>query len=279
MKALSERIFELAESPRYIDGAVYFTDIDDKKLYRWKDDHLDMIWAKEQVTSFVADQSGGMVFATMQGLYRMRPDGSYYLLADDLKINDMGVDPMGRVVFGTNYHKLGRQFRLGSLYVYDPITGLKELDYGYQLSNGIGFSPDGKKMYVCDSIAKMVFVYDYDPETGECGRKQIFVRFPQEDGMPDGLAVDESGAIWTAQWGGHCVICTAPDGTERSRIQVPARNVSAVEFIPGGMFITCAREKGIPDQDMPGGIYFADPSVHGNSHGFSNIPIMKIREE
>ena len=126
VKKLTEQTFALAESPRYFDGGVVFTDINDRKLYRWKNEKLELLWDKEQITSFVADKSGGMVFATMHGLYRMMPNGGYYPLTTQLpmKINDMGVDPKGRIVFGTNYHSSrDRNYPLGSLYIYDVKIG------------------------------------------------------------------------------------------------------------------------------------------------------------
>ena len=44
MRLLTEQRFGLAESPRYVDGGVVFTDISGKKLYRWKNEQLEMIW-------------------------------------------------------------------------------------------------------------------------------------------------------------------------------------------------------------------------------------------
>ena len=281
MERLTNLCFGLAESPRYIDGAVIFTDINEKKLYRCKDGAIEMIWDKEQITSFVADKNGGMVFANMTGLYRMRADGSYYPLAEGLKINDMGADPKGRVIFGTNYHTREQSYPLGSLYSYDTEHGLRELDYGYHLINGIGFSPDGTKLYVCDSSVRCVFEYPYDMETGEVGRKRILIRMRMDDGMPDGMAIDADGNIWTAQWYGRCVICTSHEGKEIQRIAVPEGQVSAVEFTPDGLFITSSGARGrldiaphafsADDPDICGGVYITDPGVSGKPHGMSNL--------
>lgn len=285
MKKLTDCCFSLAESPRYIAGSLYFTDINAGKLYRYTNETLEMIWDKEQITSFVADESGGMVFATMHGLYYMSPDGAYEQLVPDLKINDMGVDPKGRVVFGTNYHSKEQSYPLGSLFVYDKAEGLRELDYGYHLANGIGFSPDGTKMYVCDSSVRVVFEYPYDPETGTCGRKRILIRFRMEAGIPDGMAVDEEGCIWTAQWYGRCVIRVSPSGEELCRIKVPDAQVSAVEFTPEGLVITTSGTRGrldiapnhfsLDDPDVLGGLYVTDPGVGGNPHIRSDIFAVK----
>ena len=281
MKKLTEEIFELAESPRFIDGELWFTDIDRGYLYRWKDGAPQIVF-EHMITSFVKDCSGGLVCGTMDGLYYLKPDGDLIQLTEQssLKINDMCADPNGRVVFGTNYHSMDQQYALGSLYVYDQ-NGIRELDYGYHLVNGIGFSPDGSKMYVCDSSVRTVFEYPYDIATGTCGKKKILVRFRMDDGLPDGMAIDNEGNIWTAQWYGNCVVCTAPDGKELQRISVPAAQVSALEFSPDGLYITSAHEYGrldiaphsfSPDDPGIGGsLFLADVSVKGNPHAQSNI--------
>lgn len=285
MKLLTEHIFSLAESPRYIGDSIVFTDINNAKLYRWRDNALEMIWDKEKITSFVADKSGGMTFATMHGLYYMAADGTYEQVVPDLKINDMCADAEGRVIFGTNYHSREQSYPLGALYSYDRKNGLCELDYGYHLANGIGFSPDNTKMYVCDSSVRTIFEYPYDLKTGTCGKKRILVRFRMDDGMPDGMAIDANGNIWTAQWYGRCVICTSPEGKEVQRISLPAAQVSAVEFVPNGLFITTASEYGrldiaphsfSPDEPgIGGGIYHAEINAIGSSHAMSNIGLSK----
>jgi sugar lactone lactonase YvrE len=282
MSMLRQEAFELAESPRYVDGGLLFTDIDRGILYRWRQQQLEKLWDREQITSFLPDRSGGLVVGTMHGLYSLMPDGAFSALTKQtpLKINDMCADPQGRVVFGTNYHTDGQRYPLGSLFVYDR-DGLRELDYGYHLANGIGFSPDGRQLYVCDSAVRTVFVYPYDPRVGACGRKRILIRFRMDDGMPDGMAVDREGGIWTAQWYGGCVICTAPNGAELRRVPVPGAQVSAVEFSPEGLYITTAHEYGRLDiaphgfsPDAPGiggGVFLVDPGVSGSPHAQADV--------
>lgn len=281
MKQLSDHEFELAESPRWLNDGLYFTDIDRSQFFRWSNEHLEQLPCTEQITSFVGNAGGGLVFGTMHGLYKMQPDGTVSQLAAGLKINDMCADPMGRVIFGTNYHSGEMSYPLGSLYVFDSKTGLRELDYGLHLSNGIGFSPDGKTMYVCDTSVRCIFAYDYDVSAGTCGRKRILIRFRMDDGMPDGMAIDSEGCIWTAQWYGKCVIRTSPEGKILQRIAVPAAQVSAVEFTPEGLFITTAHEYGRLDiaphafsPDAPGiggGIYITDPGVSGQPHAPADL--------
>lgn len=280
MRVLCDQTFNLAESPRYIDGRLLFTDINDGHLYCWNKDRLETL-CDRTITSFVQERSGGLVCGTMEGLFHLKSDGSFLPLAEEipLKINDMCADPKGRVVFGTNYHSSVGKYSLGSIYVFAH-GELRELDYGYHLVNGIGFSPDGTKMYVCDSSIRTIFEYPYEVETGVCGRKKILRRFRMDDGLPDGMAIDTEGNVWTAQWYGGCVICTSPEGEELRRIAIPDRQVSALEFSPEGLFVTSACERGrmdiapnsyYPIPGIGGNVFLIDTEVGGFPHKWSDI--------
>ena len=63
--------------------------------------------------------------------------------------------------------------------------------------------------------------------------------------MPDGATVDEDGCVWSAHWGGACVVRYTPDGRIDRTIEVPATQPTCVCF--GGadldlLFVTSARE-------------------------------------
>lgn len=282
LKQLADNTFILAESPRAYDGGVWFTDIGEHKLWCYKDGKLEMKWDKEQITSFAFDKKGGMFFANFNGIYKMEKDGSYRELADGLKVNDLGIDPMGRIIFGTNYHKGAKQYDLGALYIYGDDTGLRELDYGYHLSNGIVFNKEGTKMYANDTSVRCIFEYDYDKATGTVGKKRILTRFRMADGMPDGMTIDEEGCLWTAHWYGYCVIRTSPTGEELERYEMPVGLVSAVEFCDEGLFITSGTDKGRLDiapadfdpataPGLEGHIYMLDVKAKGQPHPLCDI--------
>jgi D-xylonolactonase len=126
-------------------------------------------------------------------------------------------------------------------------------DEGFQLSNGLAFSPDETIMYFADSVARRIYAYDYDRRTGELGNRRVLVRVPDNEELPDGLTVDAEGFLWSAQWYGGCVVRYDPDGKEERRIRFPAKQVSSVAF--GGkdlsdIFVTSAG-KSWPSPVMP----------------------------
>jgi D-xylonolactonase len=129
----------------------------------------------------------------------------------------------------------------------------------------MGFSPGMDRLYFADSAARIIFSYEYDLQTGSVRDKKVFVQVPAEEGLPDGLAVDADGCIWSAQWYGGCVVRYDPSGKVLQRLRVPAKQSSSVAF--GGpdltdIFITSAAQSE-PMPIMPPGY---DP-VSGNFGG------------
>ena len=104
------------------------------------------------------------------------------------------------------------------------------------VSNGIGWSLDGKSMYYTDSPAKVIYAYDFDPLTGDIANRRPFIHTPDEEGFPDGLIVDSQGFIWSARWGGWKINRYDPTGKLERVISVPVEFPSSCVF--GGEDLT-----------------------------------------
>jgi len=104
------------------------------------------------------------------------------------------------------------------------------VDEGFHLANGLAFSPDARKLYFTDSVARRIYAYDYDRRTGNVRDRQVLVQVPDDEGLPDGLTVDAEGFLWSAQWYGSCVVRYDPDGKVERRIRIPAKQTSSVMF-------------------------------------------------
>ena len=92
---------------------------------------------------------------------------------------------------------------------------------GPWLPNGSGWSPDVKIFYLIDSYSKVLFAYTFDLDSGVISRPLSLVEFPSAGGLPDGLAVDESGNIWVAMWGEGRVLKIDPLGRISRVIHLP----------------------------------------------------------
>jgi sugar lactone lactonase YvrE len=149
--------------------------------------------------------------------------------------------------------------------------GLQRLLSGYTVGNGPTFSPDGRIVYIADSAKGAIHSYEWDARRGALEKPQTFALADETPGIPDGLAIDADGGIWSARWGGGLVVRYDPDGRESCRIQVPAKLVTSCAF--GGpelrtLYITTARAEEEEGADLGGHVFAVEvertglPPVH-----------------
>ncbi|MBV6505165.1 MAG: Virginiamycin B lyase [Syntrophorhabdaceae bacterium] len=93
--------------------------------------------------------------------------------------------------------------------------------------NGITFSTDGRRLYVCESAFARVLRFTVGPDGG-LAKKEIFVELPGGD--PDGIACDIEGNLYVAHFGGGAVYIIAPDGRIKQKISAPGKKPTNLEF-------------------------------------------------
>lgn len=173
---------------------------------------------------------GSILTAAHDRLVVLHPDGrstrSRRLVGSGHRFNDGAVDPAGRFLVGTL--SLGdvtwddRLLRLG-------LDGeLTVIDDDLGLSNGLGWSADGSRMYSVDTARGTIYVRDYDVSSGAVGTRAVWLSFL--DGHPDGLWVDAEDYVWVALWGLGAVHRYSPGGNRVMSVELPTRHVSALTF-------------------------------------------------
>ena len=231
---------EVGETPIWIpdEQAMYWIDLEGSTVHRYdpatgerKNWTLDAA-----VTALARRASGGWVLATKTGLvfWDQQTNTTEFIVdpvADQeaLRFNDAAVDRQGRLVAGTaNVQQFDAPD--GVIYRLDADKSLHEIDDGYAVSNGLGFSPDGRTLYVTDMFHNRIIALDYDIQAGTTGNKRTFVEIPADTGLPDGLTVDADGFVWSAHWAGSRVTRYDPDGRIERHIPVPVTNATCLGF-------------------------------------------------
>jgi D-xylonolactonase len=254
------------------DGTLEWTDCVGNKFFRlnWATRQHSMVKQDMTIYGFRRNRQGGFVVTNPDGVWLWNGESSLSLIAAEadgtkLQLNDCVADARGRLLTGSFFYNPGNEYELGRLIRVDTNGKASVLDEGFHLSNGLGFSPDGKILYFADTAARRIYVFEYDLGTGSARNRRVLVQVPGEEGLPDGLAVDAAGFIWSAQWYGSCIVRYDPEGKVERRVQIPAKQVSSLAF--GGpeltdIFITSAGQSETMPIMPPG----YDP-LHGNFGG------------
>ena len=144
--------------------------------------------------------------------------------------NDLTTDAAGRIYVGSLAFRVfgGEPPKPGHLHVIDLDGRMRTLSDGVMLTNGLGFSPDGKRLYHSDARAPLVRVYDAAPD-GSVGPWRKFASLG-DAGVPDGLKVASVGSVWVADAHGGRVVVFNADGTHRQDIAIPLPMVTSLCF-------------------------------------------------
>jgi gluconolactonase len=136
------------------------------------------------------------------------------------RFNDLTTDQAGRIYAGSIDFDfdLDRKPNEGRLEVVDVDGTTRVEDTGCLAANGLGFSPDGHRLYFADSVPGVVRCYDVAAD-GKLSNRRPFLSWT--DASPDGLAIAEDGSIWVALPKSDSVGVYAADGSELKRIPVP----------------------------------------------------------
>ncbi len=263
------------------EQAVYWVDIPQGRLFRYdpaSGDHS-QIFEGPQIGGVAIQEDGSLLLFMERGAIAVLRNGSLdYIIREipaerETRFNDVCADPAGSVFCGT----MPAPDHPGSLYRLDPDGSYTQVLTGIGISNGIGFTPDRKRMYYTDSPTHNIYIFDYDIATGEISNQQVFVHTGESDGIPDGMTVDAEGCVWSARWDGSSLVRYSPQGEQERRIWFPARKVSSVIF--GGadytdMYITTAGGKDKPAEGPGAGcLYRLNLGIQGKPEFRSRIAL------
>jgi len=269
--------FDWSEGPVWVRDGSYllFSDIPRNSVMKWKEGQGVTLFLKPSgytgpgtwgaepgCNGLLLDKQGRLILCQHgdRRIARLEKDGSFTTLAD--RYEGKRFNSPNDAVFKSN----------GDLYFTDPPYGLpkqyddphRELDYCgvYRLSpdgkvtllttemtrpNGIGFSPDEKKLYVAQSDPKAALWKVFDvKEDGTLSAGRVFYDVtswvPSKPGLPDGLKVDRAGNIFATAPGGVQVF--SPDGTLLGGIDTGERTANcgwgedgSVLYIMADMYI------------------------------------------
>lgn len=184
--------------------------------------------------------------------------------------NDSRINAAGGFWIGTMGLRGDDDAEAGSVYQYRAGVLTKLFDK-VTIPNAICFSPDGGTAYFTDTPTQKILKRTIDKASGlPTGDWELFADVTDQRGYPDGAITDAEGYLWSARWGGNCVVRHAPDGSVERIVEVPSANVSCPAL--GGpdlktLYVTTAHqglsEEQLAEDPQAGGIYALDVDVPG----------------
>ena len=157
------------------------------------------------------------------------------------RLNDGKVGPDGAFWVGSMDENSPRQ-KIGGLYRVTADGRIEKRSDGYAVSNGLAWSPDGRTMYHSDSTSAIIEAWDFDPATGAMSAHRQIAKLTNEDGRPDGAAMDTDGNYWSAGPSAGCINCFSPEGALLRKLPFPVPAPTMPCFAEGFLYVTSLRE-------------------------------------
>jgi sugar lactone lactonase YvrE len=189
-----------------------------------------------------------------------------------VRLNEARPDPRGSLWAGSmrnNVHPDGSSGEVGGqdgiLVRIDPNGRASCFREKIGISNTLAWSPDQRHFYFGDTLANVIWVYDYDASTGAISNERPFLEgFGR--GYPDGSAVDSEGYLWNCRFCGNCIVRVAPDGKIDRVVEMPVKNITTCTF--GGadlqtLFVTTASAEAPRGDRLAGSLFAIRTDVKG----------------
>jgi sugar lactone lactonase YvrE len=263
-------------------NAVYWVDINRFLIHRFTpSDHCVRSWFfDEPVTALsLTDRDDILVVALGSRviLWEPEPDSRRdpIFVLDGwplVRLNDGRTDPRGSFWVGTMRNNVNPDGSLGEAGGQDGIlyridsdgrTSIHRRNIG--ISNTLAWSPDRSRFYTGDTLANVIWAYEYDSQTGEIANERPFLK-DFSRGLPDGSALDSEGFLWNCRYFGSCIVRVAPGGEIERVIEMPVRNVTTCTF--GGpnlrtLYVTTASNDAASGDRLAGGLFAIETDVAG----------------
>jgi sugar lactone lactonase YvrE len=189
-----------------------------------------------------------------------------------VRLNDARADPRGSLWIGSMRNNVNPDGSCGEaggqdgkLFRLDPDGTSKVCRDNVGIANTLAWSPDQRRFYFGDSLANVIWNYDYDARAGEITNEHPFFHgFVR--GLPDGSTIDSEGYLWNCRFFGGCIVRVAPDGTIDRVVEMPVRNITTCTF--GGvdlktLYVTTARVEAPPGDRLAGSLFAIETDVAG----------------
>ena len=194
------------EAPRWHEDTLWWSDMHGggvRRLAGGQVEHVCDVPMRPSGLGWLPD--GRMLVVSMadKRVLRQEPDGSLVTHADlshlvPRRLNDMVVDPTGRAYVGNFGFELdtGEAHRATVLVQVDPDGQSRVVADELLFPNGMVIADAGRTLVVAETFGARLTAFDID-SSGGLSNRRVWAPMP-ERAVPDGICLDDAGAIWVA---------------------------------------------------------------------------------
>ncbi len=227
--------FVFLEGPRWHDGRLWLSDMWGHTVYTLTESGARTEIAKlpnrPSGLGFLPDGTLIIVSMADRKLMKREPGGRLSEYADlsglaAADINDCVVDAVGNVCVGNFGYDLfsGAEPALANLVLVAPDGAMRVVAEDLNFPNGTVITPDGKTLICAETFGHVLSAFDRAPDGSLSGRR---VWAELGDRTPDGICLDEDGAIWVASFMSGEFLRVSEGGAISDRIEVPGKRAVA----------------------------------------------------
>ena len=222
------------EGPRWRDGKLWFSDFYSHRVLVVDPDGTaeTVVEVPAQPSGLGFDRQGRLLVVSMLDRRLLRLDAGGLATVADLgglatgPCNDMVVDLAGRAYignFGFDRHQ-GEAERSACIARVDPDGSVVMAADELMFPNGSVITPDGATLIVAETRASRLTAFDIDA-AGALANRRVFAAL--DDSFPDGICLDQEGAVWFADPRRNKVVRVFEGGTVAAEIATGDRGAYA----------------------------------------------------
>lgn len=275
----------IGESPTWsaAENALYWIDVKKPALHRYHPHNGNCrTWpVSSDIGAFALLDGNAALLALRYGLHRLDLTiGTLTRLAPPpfdstlFRFNEGQCDSSGRFWVGVMFDPVegSPPPQRASLYSFTLRGGLRQEHDAAELHNGMALSADGRRFFLTHSYSGLIYTFDFNPDVGQLGSRELFAQVPAAVGLPDGAAIDAEGGYWCAVHGGGRLRRYKPDGQLDREIMLPVSQPTMCAFAGDDLdvlYVTSAADgldaEQMRAQPLAGALLRLRPGVRGIS--------------
>lgn len=232
------------ESPRWREGAIWFSDIGGDKVWRIEiNGNASPVLSSVKGPSGLGWTQGGDMLVTSlhdHTIYRMDKDDVARAFCGPDAHGTSGTNDMATLGNRSYVSCAGRVYQMGDSWeaMAAPVGKVLLIDHDsgacrtvadhYRMPNGIAFTPDGKSLVFSELFASRLLRFDIDMD-GSLSNESTYAKL---DGHADGIWMDAEGAVWAAT--------SSPSGSRWDRVAPGGKVLDSIPASDGFGAVACA---------------------------------------